>query len=119
MLTGGAAQILDVSVASRVVDLFVGGHGDPRILIDHCYRIWVDGMTGLRFVDLRSTQRHESIRVVNYSRYGLPCAAGESWPPSVPWLGARSSLRTRVIRKNLVDFANWAISHYPAQHYLL
>ncbi len=45
MLTGGAAQILDVSVASRVVDLFVGGHGDPRILIDHCYRIWVDGMT--------------------------------------------------------------------------
>jgi len=45
LLTGGAAQILDVSVASRVVDLFVGGQGNPRILIDHSYRIWVDGMT--------------------------------------------------------------------------
>ncbi len=45
LLTGGAAQILDVSVASRVVDLFVRGQGNPRILIDHCYRIWVDGMT--------------------------------------------------------------------------
>ena len=45
LLTGGAAQILDVSVASRVVDLFVRGQGNPRILIDHSYRIWVDGMT--------------------------------------------------------------------------
>ena len=45
LLTGGAAQILDVSVASRVVDLFVRGQGNPRILIDHCYRIWVDGMS--------------------------------------------------------------------------
>src|SRR5437667_2620266 len=45
LLTGGAAQILDVNVASRVVDPFVCGEGNPRILIDHCYRIWVDGMT--------------------------------------------------------------------------
>jgi hypothetical protein len=45
MLTGGAAQILDVSVASRVVDLFVCGHGNPCILIDRCYQIWVDGIT--------------------------------------------------------------------------
>jgi len=45
LLTGGAAQILDVSVASRVVDLFVRGQGNPRILIDQSYRIWVDGMT--------------------------------------------------------------------------
>ena len=45
LLTGGASQILDVSVVSRVVDLFVRGQGNPRVLIDHCYRIWVDGMT--------------------------------------------------------------------------
>jgi hypothetical protein len=45
ILTGGAAQILNVSVASRVVDLFVCGQGNPRILIDRCYRIWVDGIT--------------------------------------------------------------------------
>jgi len=45
MLTGGAAQTLDVSVAFRVVDLFVRGQGNPRILIDHCYRIWVNGIT--------------------------------------------------------------------------
>jgi hypothetical protein len=45
MLTGGGAQILDVSVASRVVDLFMCGQGNPRILIDRSYRIWVDGIT--------------------------------------------------------------------------
>jgi hypothetical protein len=45
ILTGGAAQILNVSVASRVVDLFVCGQGNPRILIDRCYQIWVDGIT--------------------------------------------------------------------------
>jgi len=45
ILTGGAAQILNVSVASRVVDLFVRGQGNPHILIDRCYRIWVDGIT--------------------------------------------------------------------------
>ena len=45
ILTGGAAQLLNVSVASRVVDLFACGQGNPRILIDHCYRIWVDGIT--------------------------------------------------------------------------
>ena len=45
LLTGGASQILDVSVASRVVDLFVCGQGNSRVLIDRSYRIWVDGMT--------------------------------------------------------------------------
>jgi hypothetical protein len=45
LLTGGAAQILNVNVASQVVAVFVRGQGNPRILIDHCYRIWVDGMT--------------------------------------------------------------------------
>jgi hypothetical protein len=45
LLTGGTAQTLNVSLASRVVDLFVRGQGNPRIFIDHCYRIWVDGMT--------------------------------------------------------------------------
>jgi hypothetical protein len=44
ILTGGAAQTLDESVASRVVNL-VCGQGNPRILIDRSYRIWVDGMT--------------------------------------------------------------------------
>jgi hypothetical protein len=45
ILTGGAAQILNVSMASRVVDLFVRGQGNPRILIDRCDRISVDGIT--------------------------------------------------------------------------
>jgi hypothetical protein len=44
ILTGGAAQMLDESVASRVVNL-VCGQNNPRILIDRSYRIWVDGMT--------------------------------------------------------------------------
>ena len=39
LLTGGASQILDVSVASRVVDLFVYGQGNQRVLIDRFYRI--------------------------------------------------------------------------------
>lgn len=45
MLTGGGAQILNVSVASRVVDFFMCGQGNSRILIDRHYQIWVDGMT--------------------------------------------------------------------------
>jgi hypothetical protein len=32
-------------VAVQDVDLFVCGQGNPRILIDRCYRIWVDGIT--------------------------------------------------------------------------
>lgn len=45
MLTGGAAQILDVSIASRVVGFLGCGQGNPRILIDRSYQIWVDGIT--------------------------------------------------------------------------
>src|SRR5205823_935639 len=41
LLTGGAAQILNVNIAARVVDLFVHGQGNPCILIDRSYRIWI------------------------------------------------------------------------------
>jgi hypothetical protein len=37
--------ILVMSVAFRVVDPFLCGEGDPRILIDRRYQIWVDGIT--------------------------------------------------------------------------
>jgi hypothetical protein len=38
-------QILVVSVTFRVVDPFLCGEGDPRIVIDRRYQIWVDGIT--------------------------------------------------------------------------
>jgi hypothetical protein len=46
ILTGGAAQSLDVKVVARVVDMFLAdGGSNPRIVIDKHYQIWIDGIT--------------------------------------------------------------------------
>lgn len=46
ILTGGAVQGLDENVLERVFDLFLTeGSGNPVILIDRSYQVWVDGIT--------------------------------------------------------------------------
>ena len=46
ILTGGAAQTLDVAVVERVVGLFAAkGSSKPVIMIDSKYQLWVDGIT--------------------------------------------------------------------------
>jgi hypothetical protein len=48
ILTGGAAQGLDENVLERILDLFLTeGSGNPVILIDRNYQVWVDGITWL------------------------------------------------------------------------
>jgi hypothetical protein len=46
ILSGGAAQALTEGMVSRVIALLVApGSGNPAILIDRKYQIWVDGIT--------------------------------------------------------------------------
>ena len=46
ILTGGAAQTLDVSVVSRIVSLMLSpGGATPLVQVDHRYEIWVGGIT--------------------------------------------------------------------------
>lgn len=46
ILTGGAAQGLDANVLARVFNLFLTeGSGNPVILIDRSYQVWIDGIT--------------------------------------------------------------------------
>ena len=46
MLSGGAAQTLSTAMASRMIKLLVSkSAGDPSVMIDRQYQIWVDGIT--------------------------------------------------------------------------
>jgi len=46
ILSGGAAQTLKENAVSRMIKLLVpAGAGDPAILIDRKYQVWVDGIT--------------------------------------------------------------------------
>ncbi|MFO1430036.1 MAG: glutamate mutase L [Candidatus Competibacteraceae bacterium] len=46
ILTGGAAQNLEVGVVARVIDMMLAdGGSNPRLMIDKDYQIWVDGIT--------------------------------------------------------------------------
>lgn len=46
ILTGGAAQGLDANVLARVFNLFLTeSSGNPVILIDRSYQVWIDGIT--------------------------------------------------------------------------
>ena len=46
MLTGGAAQTLDIEIIKRIFSLSLPeGGGPPRIFIDRRHQLWVDGIT--------------------------------------------------------------------------
>jgi hypothetical protein len=46
ILSGGAAQTLSEQMASRMIKLLVSkSAGDPAVMIDRNYQVWVDGIT--------------------------------------------------------------------------
>jgi hypothetical protein len=46
ILSGGAAQTLSETMASRMIKLLVSkSAGDPAVMIDRNYQVWVDGIT--------------------------------------------------------------------------
>lgn len=50
VLSGGAAQTLTEAMASRMVKLLVSkSAGDPSVMIDRKYQVWVDGITWTGF----------------------------------------------------------------------
>ena len=46
IMTGGAAQGLVEDIVARVVNLLLpDGGSNPVVVIDRCYKVWIDGIT--------------------------------------------------------------------------